>query len=507
VTVLKKEIKKLTRQSIAYSLGDFINYIINFLLFPVYMKMLTPRELGILLLVTLFGTLMRMLLRLGLNDGFMRLYFDHKKVSERKELLGANYWGLLFINIIVFIPLWFLIDKIARFFLYDSALSPEGMSHLLSTYTPLFAVMLIASCVRSFLNVPFTLLRTEERAKSFAMISVSRFLTNMILKVLFVAVLKWNIHGIVMVDLITSLFFTAAFLPITWRRVSLRLNLQMLKKLLAFGLPKVPHNMAHHLLNQADRFLIGKFINLSAIGIYGVGYTIGMALKFFSYAFNMAWTPHSYRIHKEKDAPYRISRLSTYNLSLQLFAAVLISTFARELLEFFNWLIVIQPKWFEALSVVPLIAFAYVFQAAYFLTNIGISISKKTKYYPVITGTALVINISLNLLLIPEFGIRGAAFTAIISYAAMACLALFFGQKFYPIPWEWRRLATIFSLSVLFVVFSQSIAGISLLPRMILKTAMIISFPFGLWILGFFLKSEKELMAKTLLSFVKHKTR
>jgi|GEM_PF-3579808 len=502
--MLKGEIKKITRKSIAYSLGDFINYIINFLLFPVYIKMLTPREYGILLLVTLFGTLVRMLMRLGLNDGFMRLYFDYTDQRSRKELLGATYYGLSTINIILFIPLYLFIDKIAWLFLYDADLPPDQMSHLLSTYTPLFTVMLIACFARSFLNIPFTLLRTEERARTFAAISVVRFLANMILKVIFVAVLKWNIHGIVMVDLITSFFFTAAFMPLVWRKVSLRLNLKMLKDLLSFGVPKVPHNMAHHLLNQADRYIISRFLNLASVGIYGIGYTIGMALKFFTYAFNMAWAPHSFKIHSEPDAPKRIARFSTYHLVFQLFIAVGISLFARELLVLLDALLGINPQWFDALPIVPLIAFAYVFQAAYFLTNIGISISKKTRYYPVVTGISLAVNIAFNITLIPVLGIIGAAVTANISYAVMAYLALLFGQRYYKISWEWRRLLKAFLSAVAIVIASKFIDGLAITIRFPCKVLLFILYPFLLWHLRFLLKEEansiKRFLTKRLSS-------
>jgi O-antigen/teichoic acid export membrane protein len=501
--MLKEEIKTLTRQSIAYSLGDFINNIINFLLFPVYIKMLTPDEYGILLIVTLFGTLLMMLMRLGLNDGFMRLYFDYNDPESRKKLLGATYYGLIIVNILMFIPIYIFIDKIAWLFLYDPHLTPIAKTHMLALYAPLFTLTLITCFVRSFLNIPFTLLQTEGRAKSFATISILRFASNMILKFIFVAIFRWNIHGIVMVDLLTALFFTTTFLPIVWKKISLKLDAKMLKDLIVFGLPKVPHNLAHNLLNQSDRYLLSQFKNLAAVGIYGVGYNIGNAIKFFTYAFNMAWNPYSFKIHKEPDAPRRIARLSTYHLSFELMIAVFISCFARELFEIIDAILVIDHKWFSALPVVPLIAFAFVFQAAYFLTNIGISIGKKTKYYPLITGISLIISISINLILIPRYGVVGAGITAIISYAMMAGLALIYGQRFYRIPWEWKRLALIFAISVGAVFVSFQANSLALAIRFPLKFVGFLSLPFLLWIARFFKSDEMNFIRKNLFQPVR----
>lgn len=501
--MLKKEVKTLTKQSMAYSLGDFINYFINFLLFPMYIKMLTPKEYGILAIVTLFSILLMMLLRLGLNDALMRLYFDYTGKEERKRLLGTTYYGLLIVNLTLFVPLYIFIHKIAWIFLYDPQISPEQKSHLLNYYGPLFTVTLITCFVRSFLNVPFTLLQTEGRAKFFAVISILRFSANLILKFIFVAIFRWNVHGIVIVDLITALFFTTAFLPIVWRRVSFKPDLKMLKELIAFGLPKVPHNLAHHLLNQSDRYLISQFKDMTAVGIYNVGYNIGYAIKFFTYAFNMAWNPYSYKIHKEKDAPVRIARLSTYHISFELMIAVFVSFFARELFEIIDALLVIDSKWFGALPVVPFIAFALVFQAAYFLTNIGVSIGKKTKYYPLITGISLVISIAFNLILIPKWGVIGAGITAVISYATMAGVALILGQRFYKIPWEWKRLIIIFAVSVCAVFLSFEANSFALGVRLPLKFAVFLMLPGILWLLRFFSKEELSFMKRYLSLSVK----
>jgi O-antigen/teichoic acid export membrane protein len=501
--MLKKEVKTLARQSLAYSLGDFINNIINFLLFPVYIKMLTPEEYGILILMTLFGTLLMMLLRLGLNDGFMRLYFDYDGKTERKELLGSTYYGLLLVNVLMFIPLYLFIDKIAWLFLFDPKLTPEQRQTMLLLYTPLFTVTLIACVARSFLNVPFTLLQTQGRAKAFATISIVRFFSNMLLKFLFVAVFHWNVFGVVMVDLITALFFTAAFIPIVSHQVSFKPNFIMLKNLFTFGVPKVPHNLAHHLLNQSDRYILSKYRSLQEVGLYGVGYNIGTAVKFFSYAFNMAWSPYSFKIHKDKDGPQRIARLSTYHLSLQVFIAVLVSFFAKELFEIIDAILCIDKKWFFALPIVPLVTFAYVFQAAYFVTNVGISIAKKTKFYPMITGMSLIISVSINLILIPSLGIMGAAITAVISYAAMAGLALFFGQRLYKIPWEWKRLIIIFGVAIGLIIVSLMTNSFSLDYRFPLKFILLLSFPFMLWFFRYFEIDELNYIKRQLFMPVK----
>ena len=82
-------------------------------------------------------------------------------------------------------------------------------------------------------------------------------------------------------------------------------------------------------------------------------------------------------------------------------------------------------------------------QGIYQLTSIGLAITKRTRYYPVATGIAAVASVTANVLLIPHFGVLGAAWANMISYGVLAAVATWFSQRFYPISYEWGRLARI----------------------------------------------------------------
>jgi O-antigen/teichoic acid export membrane protein len=117
------------------------------------------------------------------------------------------------------------------------------------------------------------------------------------------------------------------------------------------------------------------------------------------------------------------------------------------------------PQYVGAARVVPWLGLAVAFQGIYLLTSIGLNISKRTAYYPVSTGAAAVTSAGLNLLLIPRFGMLGAAWAAVAAYAVLAAVAFAFSRRFYPIEYEWGRL-----LRVVMAAVAAWLAGSVVLP-------------------------------------------
>ena len=90
---------------------------------------------------------------------------------------------------------------------------------------------------------------------------------------------------------------------------------------------------------------------------------------------------------------------------------------------------------------VPIILLAYLFNGIYVNLQAGMYIAEKTKYFPVVTGAGALVNVAANLLLIPRLGIIGAALATLASYMVMAAVLHHFAQKYYPIAYEYGKLA------------------------------------------------------------------
>jgi O-antigen/teichoic acid export membrane protein len=161
-----------------------------------------------------------------------------------------------------------------------------------------------------------------------------------------------------------------------------------------------------------------------------------------------------------------------------------IAVLGRELL-----ILMTYREFHSGYPVIPVIVLAHVFQGLFLLTSIGIGISKKTYYYPVMTFAAATLNICMNLVLIPELGKMGAAWSTVAGYALMTVLGIYFSHRHYPIPFEWGRIGRM-SLAA-FVCYGVSLtAPEAILPALAVKAVALGLFPAALYLLGFFRPEE-----------------
>ena len=105
--------------------------------------------------------------------------------------------------------------------------------------------------------------------------------------------------------------------------------------------------------------------------------------------------------------------------------------------------LVVGPAYAGGAGVIAWTAVGVLFQGVYLLTSIGLNITKHTQYYPVSTIVGAGCNVGLNFVLIPRFGIIGAAWANAAAYAVQAAVAYAFAQRFYPIAYEVGRLTRV----------------------------------------------------------------
>jgi O-antigen/teichoic acid export membrane protein len=261
-----------------------------------------------------------------------------------------------------------------------------------------------------------------------------------------------------------------------------------LKQLLRFGLPLVPAALAYWALNLSDRFFLQKYADLSQVGLYSVAYSIAAVLHMIMGWFNTAYAPYCYSIAKEPEAGTVYARVMLYSLTLLTLAGFGLSLFAREALTLLT-----PPAYHSAATVVPLIVLAYLFFEVYYLLSFGMDLTKKTGYAPFIIGASALINLCLNLILIPRFQMLGAAIATVISYMLLPIIEYPIVRKLYPVPYEWGRLAKLFIVSV-----GVYVAGIMLKTGHVwidlaVGCAVIVGWGLILYLLGFF--SQRELAA------------
>ena len=421
---LLRHLGKLASHSAVYGAADVFTTVVNLLLIPLYTTYLGATEYGHLALLMLFSTAAKILFRLGLDAGFFRVHYEMTTDADRRRLAGTVALFAAFAATVLMAAVVLLRGPLTRAFL--GAGVPE-------TWVVLAAADVYLG---TFAFVPLSLLRIQDRPQLFSALSVVRHTVNITLKVVLVS-RGLGITGILWSDLLATGAFAVVLLPILVKNSAAAFSTTLLREVLAFALPKVPHGVMLQVLNLADRKILDLFVTRAEIGIYQMGYTFGGGVKFALSAFEPAWGPFVYARAREEGGAATLARIATYAFAAFAAAALAVAALGPDLLRLMTPR---NPAFRAAAPIIPVVALAYLLHGAFLLTSVGIGIARQARYYPMVTGAAAATNVAANFVLIPRFGAIGAAWATVLAYAVMALLGHAFSRRVFAIPFEGSRL-------------------------------------------------------------------
>jgi O-antigen/teichoic acid export membrane protein len=368
----------------------------------------------------------KILFRWGVDTAFIRLYYDCTELAARQRLASTLFFYLLAANGTV----------LAAAVLLSGWISTQIFGTV--AYGLLIALTVANTFVAAFFFIPLQVLRIEQKSGQFIALTFFRSAGTIALRLALVIGAGMGVFGIVLADIVMSAVF--ALVLTRWSAPLIRpvFSRAVMREALGFGLPRVPHSIAHQVIGLADRYFLNAFGTLRDVGLYSIGASFGLALKLFLSAFEAAWTPFFLGLMREPDARRIYSTVSTYVVALLVLLVAGLGAIAPGVVRVFT-----TADFHEAAVVTPWIALGVMFQGLYLVGSIGLVIRKQTAWYPLATGTAAVVSLGANLVLIPRYGMLGAAWANALSYAVLAVVTCACSWYVYPIRYEWRRLVRI----------------------------------------------------------------
>jgi len=466
--------KRLSTQTIVYGLGDAVIKAISFFLIPLYTRLLTKEQVGDIALLNYVELILLLILSLGLNSAVLKVFHDYKSNEEKRKVFSTAITFVGIVAVFILTILFFNVDSISNIIFK-------------STNESLYLQFVLGSV---FFNI-FRLLglsyyRAFEKPLYYSILNIVHFLTLVGLNILHILVLRQGILGVVKSSLYTSIFlFLIVFITIL-RKTGFSFSREILVKLLHFGFPMVPGIAANWMLTISDRYLLNWFSTSAEVGLYDVAYKFGMIINMILVMpFRTAWLPFVFSIQKREEANKIYSGALTYFLLLATFIFLIITLFAREII-----IIVSTSEYLPGVKAIPLIALAYIFFGLYYIVDIGILLKVKTIYYAIITSIGAIINIGLNILFIPKYGMMAAAVNTVIAYFILFLLMYWISGKMYPIAYEKTRILKIIIIGGLLYLAGSIISVDSLLFSMMFKILLLILYPTLLYIFKFFRPTE-----------------
>ncbi|WP_065648927.1 oligosaccharide flippase family protein [Pantoea eucrina] len=187
-------------------------------------------------------------------------------------------------------------------------------------------------------------------------------------------------------------------------------NSSELKDALYFSVPLIIHVLSNSLLSQADRIIINNMIGSGEAGIYSFAYNIAMGMVVLIMAWNSSWQPRLFK-HIEMDSRKKITDTTKASAYLILAIGVIGIFFSKEVI-----LLVADKNYYSSIEILPIIIIANAFTHLYLCYANFVFYKKRAFFISFATMLAMAINIGLNILLIPKYGIIGSAWATAFAY-------------------------------------------------------------------------------------------
>jgi O-antigen/teichoic acid export membrane protein len=350
-------------------------------------------------------------------------------------------------------------------------------------------------------EIPLALIQAQQKSALYSILSVGRFSLSLGLNILFIVGLGWGILGIILSSVIIQSVFCLFLMGYTLRWSGLHFSIPKLKLLMRYGLPFIPSGIGLFAMNFADRFFLQRFAGLSEVGIYSLGYKFGMILNpLITSPYQTIFRPKMFELSKRDDAKEINSLLFTYFMFIEVFAGLGIAVLIKDALIYIS-----DPEYHTAYIVVPFIVLSYIFNAAYIHAQVGLLITKTTKYVAYIVASSALVNLTLNFLLIRHIGMWGAVISTVSSFGLMYVLTIILSRNVYHVHYQWFRVAKMFVLGGVMYWVSLRISLDSVILSLLLKTVFVLTFPLWLFVLGFYTPKEtgkmKELAKQAAQAF------
>jgi len=416
---------------VVYGLAETISRSTGTVLVIIYTRFLSESEMGARALLYGTSALLGLFYTLGLDNAFLRYFMDREYEKRRDEILSTALFFTMAISLVF----------LAAAFLFDDSISLWATKS--ASYGYLVRLLFLIMLFDSVVIYPTLILRAEGNTRYYSFIAFARFVLFIGLNLLFVGAWKRGLDGIFEANLAVVIMVTFLLFPVFRANLGKHISRSMLTLLLAFGTPTIFTLLAMRIVDRSALFLIAYLMGErggAATGGYSVAYSAGMAaVMIFVNSFRLAWQPFFLSVKEDLGARAMFSRIATYYAMFIGMVFLGISLFREEIFR-----ILAPPKWpMYYAGLIPLGAIACILFGFYLIMNAGIFIQEKTKYLPATAAVAAIINIGLNFLLIPRFGVYGAAYTSIVAYISMIVMLYFISRKIYRVDYELGRLAIV----------------------------------------------------------------
>jgi O-antigen/teichoic acid export membrane protein len=431
---MSSHILRLGRQTLIYGLSAVAPSVLGLVTLPFVARRLTTSEYGILELALAAIGVAAVIVEMGLTSASQRSYFDYtdEQPGERRVVLSTALITYLTATLVAAAALILAREPIAEF-LFNSPRESE-----------LIVIGAATLPIGALVSFSREVMRLHFRVWPFLASSLVAGIVAAGFLLFALLVLDIKVEGILLSALIGGGIAAVYGLIVVRADLFGGFSRKELRIMLDYGLPLIPMALSLWALSLIDRIMLSKLSSLSQVGEYAIANRLGVFVTLAATALATAFSPFILSLYADDPEEEKLIRARALTYAGVAFAllTVVLSLFAREAIK------VIAPQFTTAYEAVGLVAFGLAANGMGNISGTGIGLARRTRSLIWLTGVAASVNIALNVVVIPPWGMLGAAFATAVAYAILFALYYLQSQRVYRTPFEPSRLIRLGILTV-----------------------------------------------------------
>ncbi|WMI66598.1 oligosaccharide flippase family protein [Aestuariibaculum sp. YM273] len=452
-------LKSFFKDTIIYGIAAILPRAVNIFLVRLHTNVFGAESYAINTDYYVYAAYLNALLTYGLETAFFRFF---SKEKEKGKVVSTSFLSLLITTLLFLIVALTNVEAITNMFGFEDVLFVKIL-----IWTVFFDTIVV---------IPFAYLRVTNKPIKFTSVKVLNILILALFNVLFLWVIPNGILSegflpkvlnfyeggepqviyIFFSNVIASFLTFIILIPVLFK-MKLELDPKILKKLLTYGLPIMVGSLAYVTNENVDKLFLGDLVGKKEMGIYAACYKLGVFMTLYIFAFRLGAEPFFFNHSKEVNAKQNYATILKWFTILGAIFMLVVVCF----IDLFSSLLLGQKEYFEALSIVPIILLANLCLGIYNNLAIWYKLTDRTRYGMYISILGAIITIVFNLIMIPKMGFMASAWATLAAYGIMMLISYVMGRKYYPVPYDLKRIGgyLILSIGLCFISFQQGLRG------------------------------------------------
>lgn len=450
-------LQKLFKQTFIYGLATVLPRVLSVFLLPLYTTVFEEASgYGQYINIYSWIAIFNVFLAYGMETAFFRFYHSDEK---KKNVISTALLSLLSTSVLFLLTALLFKDTIS------------SLTNIREDFIKFTAYILVLDAIAV---IPFALMRANEKPMRYAWIKTFNVAINLSLNLFFLLALpkladgtnnfldsiyveNFEIQYIFISNIVASAITLLIVSP-AYFKTEFSFDPVLWKKMLKYAFPVLISGIAFTINEVVDKILLTEMVSESESGKYAACYKLALFMTLFGTAFRLGVEPFFFSQSQKENPQRTYAQITNYFVILGsmilLFVVVYIDVLGKLLLR--------NNTYWEALEIVPIILLASFCLGIYHNLSVWYKITDRTKFGAYISSVGAFLTLAINFALIPKIGYMASAWATLAAYGSMMVLSYYFGRRYYPVPYNMRKIFFYAGISIVlstlsFYVFDRNL--------------------------------------------------